>query len=164
MSDKVIQTLRESPLAYFHTEAELQILANSGQIQEVAAGQEIVSANGRDESLFLLQEGKVDLYLTLIAKTPQCSGNTHVELSTAGEPFGWAAWLRPDGVGISARAVEPTSLVVFDLKRLGDTGIARKISIRMLELLYARLQEYGICPTNVQALLKFKRMLEEVGT
>jgi hypothetical protein len=47
------------------------------------------------------------------------------------------------------------------LERLADTGTFRKVSIRMLELLYARLQEYGICPPNVQALLRFKRMLQE---
>jgi CRP-like cAMP-binding protein len=163
MSGKVIQTLRTSPLAHFLSEAELRMLAGCGQVHEYAAGQDIVSADGQDERLFLLREGKVDLYLTILTATRQCSGDAHVELSAAGEPFGWAAWMRADRVGISARALEATSLVVFDLRRLGDSEIFRKISIRMLELLYARLQEYGICPPNVQALLKFKRMLEGVG-
>jgi CRP-like cAMP-binding protein len=162
MSGKVIQTLRDSPLASFLTEAELRMLANCGRVREVAAGQDIVSADGLDQSLFLLREGKVDLYLTILAATGQCSGDAHVELSAPGEPFGWAAWMRSDRVGVSARALESTSLVVFDLRRLGDSEIFRKVSIRMLELLYARLQEYGICPPNVQALLKFKRMLEGV--
>lgn len=163
MSGKVIQTLRSSPLASFLTEAELRMLAGCGQIHEYAAGQGIVSTDGQDERLFLLREGKVDLYLTILTATGQCSGDAHVELSAAGDPFGWAAWMRSDRVGVSARAVEPTSLVGFDLRRLGDSEIFRKVSIRMLELLYARLQEYGICPPNVQALLKFKRMLEGVG-
>lgn len=164
MSGKVIQTLRDSPLASFLTEAELRMLANCGKIREAASGQEIVSADGRDQSLFLLREGKVDLYLTILTATGQCSGDAHVELSAAGELFGWAAWMRSDRVGVSARALETTSLVVFDLKRLGDSEIFRKVSIRMLELLYARMQEFGICPPNVQALLKFKRMLERVGS
>jgi hypothetical protein len=68
--------------------------------------------------------------------------------------------MRSDRVGISARALETTSLAAFDLNRLGDSDAFRKVRLRMLELLYARLQEYGICPPNVQALLKFKRMLE----
>ncbi len=163
MSGKVIQTLHTSPLAPFLSEAELRMLAGCGQIREYAAGQNIISADGRDESLFLLRKGKVDLHLTILTETGQCSGDAHVELSAAGEPFGWAAWMRSDRVGISARALGPTSLVVFDLKRLRDTGTFHKVSLRMLALLYARLQEYGICPPNVQALLKFKRMLEDVG-
>jgi len=163
MSGKVIQTLRNSPLAPFLSEAELRMLAGCGRIRKYAANQDIVTTDGQDQHLFLLQEGKVDLYLTILTATGQCSGDAHVELSASGEPFGWAAWMRADRVGISARALEATSLVVFDLERLGDSEIFRKLSIRMLELLYARLQEYGICPPNVQALLKFKRMLEGVG-
>lgn len=160
MSGKVIQTLRNSPLASFLTEAELRMLAGCGRIIEYAPDENIVSANSQDERLFLLREGKVDLYLSILTETRQCSGDAHVELSAAGDPFGWAAWMRSDRVGVSARALESTSLVVFDLRRLGESEIFRKVSIRMLELLYARLQEYGICPPNVQALLKFKRMLE----
>ena len=163
MSGKVIQTLHNSLLAPFFSEAELRMLAGCGQIHEYAAKQDIVTADVQDRHVFLLREGKVDLYLTIITKTGQCSGDAHVELSSPGEPFGWGDWMRADRVGISARALETTSLVVFDLERLGDSETFRKLSIRMLELLYARLQEYGICPPNVQALLKFKRMLEGVG-
>ncbi len=164
MSGKVIQTLRNSPLAPFLSEAELRMLAGCGRIHEYAPDQELVSADGHDESLFLLREGKVDLYLAFLAETDLCSGDAHFELSAPGEPFGWAAWIQSDSVGVSARALEATSLVVFDLRRLGDSKVFRKVSLRMLELLYARLQEYGICPPNVQALLKFKRMLEGAGT
>jgi len=160
MSGKVIQTLRNSPLAPFFSEAELRMLAGCGRIQEYAANQDILSADGQDEHIFLLREGKVDLYLTILAETRQCSGDVHVELSSHGESFGWGAWMRADRVGTSARALETTSLVVFDLERMGDSETFRKVRLRMLELLYARLQEYGICPPNVQALLKFKRMLE----
>jgi CRP-like cAMP-binding protein len=139
------------------------MLAGCGRIYQYADGQDIVSADGQDKRLFLLKEGKVDLYLTILTETGQCTGDAHVELSAPGELFGWAAWMRADRVGVSARSVENVSVAAFDLERLGDSDIFRKVSLRMLELLYARLQEYGICPPNVQALLKFKRMLEGVG-
>jgi hypothetical protein len=161
MSGKVIRALRDSPLAAFLSEAELRMLAGCGDIQEYAAGQEIVTADGQDRSLFVLQAGHVDLHLTMITETAQCAGQARVALGSGGEPFGWAAWIRVDRIGISARAVKRTKLAVFNLERLADTGTFRKVSIRMLELLYARLQEYGICPPNVRALLRFKRMLQE---
>jgi len=54
MSGKVIQTLRDSPLAAFLSEAELRMLAGCGRIHEYAAGQNIFSADSQDERLFLL--------------------------------------------------------------------------------------------------------------
>jgi CRP-like cAMP-binding protein len=160
MSGKVIQTLRSSSLATFLSEAELRMLAGCGRIHQYDTGQVIVSADGQDERLFLLREGKVDLHLIVNTETGQCSGNTHVELSSHGEPFGWAAWMRAERVGTSARALGTVSVAAFDLARLGDTGTFLKLSQRVLQLLYARLQEYGLCPPNVQALLKMKHRLQ----
>jgi len=160
MSGKVIQALHASPLATFLSEAELRMLANCGRIFEYVPDQNIISADGQDERLFLLREGKVDLYLTINTETGQCSGEVHVELGSPGEPFGWAAWMRPDRVGVSARASGPVSVVAFDLARLGETGTFLKVSQRMLLLLYARLQEYGLCPPNVRALLNMKHLMQ----
>lgn len=160
MSGKVILTLRTSPLATFLSEAELRILASCGRIFEYAPDQNIVSSDGQDERLFLLRKGKVDLHLTVNTGTGQCKGEVHVELSSPGEPFGWAAWMRQDRVSVSARALGAVSVAAFDLTRLGDTGTFLKLSQRMLQLLYARLQEYNLCPPNVQALLKMKHLLQ----
>ena len=160
MSGKVIQALRASPLATMLSEAELRMLANCGRIHEVASGQVIVTEAGQDKRLFLLREGQVDLHLTVNTETGQCGGEVHVELSSPGEPFGWAAWMRQDRLGASAWALGSASVVAFDLARLGDTGTFLKVSQRMLQLLYTRLQEYGLCPPNVQALLKMKHLLQ----
>lgn len=160
MSGKVIRTLRSSPLVTFLSEAELRMLAGCGRVHMYEAGQKIVSADGQDERLFLLQGGKVNLHVSINTETGQCSGETHVELSSPGEPFGWAAWMRPDKVEVSAQASSSVSVVAFDLARLGDTSTFLKLSQRMLQLLYARLQEYGLCPPNIQALLRMKYLLQ----
>jgi CRP-like cAMP-binding protein len=160
MSGKVIQILRASPLATVLSEAELRMLANCGRIFEYAPAQTIFSADGRDERLFLLRQGQVALHLSMSTKTGQCNGEITTQLTLPGEPFGWAAWMRPDRLGVSAQALESASVVALDLPRLGDSGTFLKVSQRMLQLLYARLQEYGLCPPNVQALLKFNRLLQ----
>jgi len=46
------------------------------------------------------------------------------------------------------------------LAGLQDTETFFKVTQRMLQLLYARLQECGLCPPNIQALLKMKRLLQ----
>jgi CRP-like cAMP-binding protein len=160
MSGKVIQTLRTSPLATFLTEAELRMLAGCGRIVEYAPDQNIVSADGHDERLFLLQAGKVDLHVIVNTESGQCSGEVRIELNSPGELFGWAAWVRPDRVSVSARTLRDASVAALDLARLKDSVIFLKVSERMLQLLYARLQEYGLCPPNVQALLKMKRLIQ----
>jgi len=160
MSGKVIQTLRASPLASILSEAELRMLANCGSIHEYVPRQTIVSADGLDERLFLLRQGQVALHLTMNTETGKCDGEITTELTLPAELFGWAGWMRPDRLRVSAQALESVSLVAFDLTRLEDTGIFLKVSQRVLQLLYARMQEYGLCPPNVQALLKMKRLLQ----
>ena len=132
------------------------MLANCGSLHEYVPGQAILAANGQDERLFVLRQGQVVLHLTMNTETGQCSGEITTELTLPGELFGWAGWMRPDRLGVSARALGSVSLVAFELTRMGDTGAFLKVSQRVLQLLLARLQEYGLCPPNVQALLKMK--------
>lgn len=160
MSGKVIQTLRESPFAGVLSEAELRMLANCGSIIPYAAGQCILAAEGEDERLFLLRQGQIALHLSMNASLGECSGEITVEMTLRGEPFGWAYWMRPDRLGVSAHALGPTSVVACDLTKLEDTEAFLKVSQRALQLLYARLQEVGLCPPNVQALLKMRQLME----
>ena len=136
------------------------MLAGCGRIFEYAADQDIVSADGQDERLFLLRDGQVDLHLTVTTETGHCRGEVHIESSLPGEPFGWATWMRPERVSLSARTLGNVSVVGFDLTRLGDSEIFLKLSTRLVQILYAHLQEHGLCPPNVQALLKMKHLLQ----
>ncbi|NMC12588.1 MAG: cyclic nucleotide-binding domain-containing protein [Chloroflexi bacterium] len=160
MSGKVIQTLRKSSLASMLSEAEMRMLASCGRIYEYLPEQNIFSGDGHDERLYLLRDGKVDLRLIVNTETGQCRGKVHVELNTPGEPFGWAAWINSNHIGASARALGVVSVAALDLAKLEDTNIFFKLSLRMSQLLYARLQEYGICPPNIQALLQMKHLLQ----
>jgi len=158
MAGKVIQTLRLSPLATILSEAELRSLASCGRLESYNEGETILDGSGLDERLFLLREGRLALHLSMWTESGQCGGETILELSSPGVPIGWAAWIHPDRLNISANALEPISLVAFDLEKLGDTQTFLKVSQRMLQLLYAHLQESGICPPNVGALVKMKQL------
>jgi len=160
MAGKVIQTLRLSPLASMLSEAELRLLANCGRMLMVECGETILEESGLDERLFCLREGRLALHLSMWTESGQCGGEATLELAEPGEPFGWAAWIRPDRLSVSVRALETVSLVALDLRKLGDTQTFMKVSQRMLQLLYARLQECGICPPNISGLLKMKHLLQ----
>jgi len=161
MSGKVISALRASPLATNLSEAELRSLAGCGRLYEYSPGQVILEADGRDERLFVLREGRVSVHLIMWSKGGACGGEAIFELNQAGEPFGWTAWARPDRIAASARTVGQVSLVALDLGRLKDWQTFWHAREWMLLKLYARLQESGICPPNVQGLLKLKHELQE---
>jgi CRP-like cAMP-binding protein len=159
MAGKVIQTLRLSLLATVLSEAELRLLANCGRILTVGRGETILDVSGLDERFFLLREGRLSLHLVVWTESGQCGGEAILELASPAEPSGWAAWMRQDFLAVSAFAIEPVSLVAFDLQSLGDTQTFMKVSQRMLQILYGILQEHGLCPPNIQAWLRMKRHL-----
>lgn len=160
MSGAVIQTLRASPLLAPLTEGERVELAACGHACEYASGEAILRADGKDERMFILCDGRVSLHLVMWTDGGECGGEATLELALPGVAFGWAAWMRPDCIGVSAHALEPVSAVALELNRLEDPLVFLKISQRMIQSLYGRLQEAGLCPPNMHMLLKLGHVLD----
>jgi CRP-like cAMP-binding protein len=158
MSGEVIQTLRASPLLAPLTEAEYMVLANCGRIYTYAPGETILQADGQDERMFILRDGRLALHLFMCMDGGECGGEETLELALPGEAFGWATWVRPDRIGVSAHALGSVSAVVLELNRLEDSLTFLKISQRMVQSLYGWLQETGLCPPNMHVLLKLGHM------
>jgi len=159
MAGNVIQPLHASPLLASLTEAELNALAGCGRVHSYAPGEVILAVDGQDERLFVLRRGRVRLRLTMQTEGGQCSGETTRDLTLTGQTFGWGAWVRPEHIIVSALALEPVSLVACDLTRLKDAETFWKLSQQMLKDLYGWLQESGLCPPNLQALLGLSHLL-----
>lgn len=159
MTGKVIQSLRQSPLAVVLSDAELRVFSNCGNLLTYRVGETILDDGGLDEHLFLLREGSVSLHLSVWTESSQCSGEAEFNLNSPGDVFGWAAWMRPEFLRTAAFAVEPVSLAAFDLRRLGDTYVYLKAREKMLQILYGYLQQQGLCPPNIHGWLKMKRHL-----
>lgn len=154
MGGEVIQALRASLLASSLTEAEIQALANCGRIHRYETGEPILQAGSYDERLFILRRGRVLLHLSMQTTRGQCGGEATRALTLPGQAFGWGTWIRAENITVSAYALEPASLVALDLGRLKDSEIFWKLSRHMLRDLYGWLQETGLCPPNIQVLLR----------
>ena len=163
MSGKVIRTLRNSKLATALTEAELRSLASCGQIRDYSPEETILKISIPDDLVFILQQGRVALHISIWPEKGRCGGETKAELTMPGETFGWTIWMRSDFLQITAVAVEQTSLVVLYLAQLHDTQTFMNLSQRMLLLLYTTLQENGLCPPNIQGVLELKHLLRRKG-
>lgn len=159
MSGKVIRTLRGSQLGSVLSNAELYLLANCGRICKFSPNRYLFAPGEIDERLFILRSGRVGLHLRVFSDGGQCEGEAEMEIDKPGDPFGWSYWMRPDRLQVTARALDPTSLIALDLRHLHDTQTFIRVSQRMLQILYGWLQEVGLCPPNIQAYLKFKQLM-----
>lgn len=159
MPGRVIQGLRGSWLAPVLNEAELHVLAGCGRFERREAGEPIVGADGHDERMFVLQDGAVELGISMWSEGGHCGGDANFVLDRPGEPFGWARWVRPDRIAVAARALQAATVIALDLGHLGDGTALLNVSHRMVQLLYARLQEGGVCPPDVQGLLRWQQPL-----
>lgn len=154
MAGKVIQTLRVSPPLAVLEEAELAILAGCGRRARYPSGVAILEPDDAGETMFVLQDGRVELRICMQTEGGRCGGEAEFELDRQGQAFGWSAWVRPDRISVSAVTMTDATLVAVDLDRLNNAPILWKVRQRMLQALYALLQESGLCPPNVQALLR----------
>lgn len=156
MSGAVIEALRTSPLltGVFFGE-EFEVLANCGVRCEYACGETVLDIDGQDERMFVLRKGCVRLHIEMQSEGGQCGGDATVELGKPGECFGWGAWVRPDRIAVKAVALEAVSVVALDLSRLHVPEIGWRLRLKMSQMLYGLLQECGLCPPHVAALLAF---------
>ena len=155
MPGRVIQGLRGSRLGAVLNDDELHVLARYGRFERREAGEPIAAADGSDERVFVLQDGAVELGISMWSDGGHCGGDANFVLGRPGEPFGWARWVRPDRIAVMARAVEGVTLLALDLQHLSDSAVLLKVSQRMVQLLYGRLQEGGVCPPDVRGLLRW---------
>jgi len=154
MAGKVIQTLRISPPLAVLAQSELAIVAGCGRRAGYPAGVVILGPDDAGKRMFVLQEGRVTLHICMQTEGGHCGGEAEFELDRPGQAFGWSAWVRPDRISASAVTMTNVTLVVVDLDRLNSSPILWKVRQRMLQALYAMLQQSGLCPANVQALLR----------
>ena len=152
MGGKVMRTLRICPWMAPLTHAELLELASCGQVRMYEPQDMILRPE--DERLFILRRGRVALHVRMESESDRCGGEADFELDKPGDAFGWATWARPDRIVTSARALDLCEMVTVDLERIRDPTTLSKLGLRMVQNLFARLQEGGLCPPNVRAFLK----------
>ena len=153
MGGKVIDTLRSSPTLSVFGENELRSLAGCGCLEEYPAGATILEPDRDDARMFVLREGRIALHICMFTGG-RCGGEASFEWAARGQVLGWQAWVQSDRISVAAHAVEAVSVVALDLRRLREPLILANVRQRMLQNLYGLLQEGGVCPPNIQLLLR----------
>lgn len=154
MKNDLISTLRSSAvLAPLEANELKQVLAASRR-QELAAEEMLFAHGQQDPYFYILEKGRIALQLRMrLGK--RCGGEARFVLQQPGQTLGWSALVRVERISTSARILEPASLVAVDLRRLTQWELALKVRRRLVQQLYGLLQEAGICPPDLQAVLAF---------
>jgi CRP-like cAMP-binding protein len=120
---------------------KLEALANE---ETYAAGTQLYSTGDPARSLYLLQEGKIALFMDNYMGPGKPPMQVTIDMITKGESMGWSAVVEPYLYTLSARCLENTKLIAFDAARLrammeDDCPLGYKIMQSTAKIIASRL-------------------------
>lgn len=131
--------LKEGAILSHFSAASLARIAARSEERRYEPGDRIFSEGDPAESIFILRTGYIAIEVDL-----GLGRHAHVSTISAGEDFGWSALVPPRRMTASARAVEPSTVVVVPAPAVEEAmksepgsgieamrGLARIIELRL---------------------------------
>ena len=112
------QVLRECVLFSGLSDSELHAVASLAVEKEYEAGSTIFTTGESAEELFVLQEGRVAVQMTLPQSDTQVSRRITVDVVTKSEIAGWSAILEPFRYTFTATCVQRTIALAIEGDKL----------------------------------------------
>ena len=152
-----LQTLKRCELFIGLNDQDLDKVANlsSWRRHTYKAGDYIFKENSAAEDFHILEEGAVNLCLSVYYSKTKNVTQTQVDTITQGNVFGWSALVAPRFLTMSAIAIEPTSVLMVNGEQLMELmdrepalgyeimkGIVRVLSLRLRELRLRLIDKY----------------------
>lgn len=140
-----VEMLSQCPVLASLPIRRLRAAARASREETYRAGETIPMTPDR---LYILQEGKIALYLWLCPGT-HCGGETTIIVHRPGHLFGWRSVAREERLSMQAICQKPTRVIAIDLARLRHSETSLSLLEQAIGCLYALLQDTGLCPRNV---------------
>lgn len=112
------QVLKECQVFAALTDAELEKIVSLAVEREYEVGATILGEGDSAEELFILQEGKVALQMTLPIAPAPMSRRVTVDVVTKSEVFGWAAIVEPYVYTFAAVCLQKTKVIAISGSKL----------------------------------------------
>lgn len=97
---------------------ELDKLASTATDKTYDAGIQIYKSGDPAESLYLVQEGKVILFMDSYIGPHKPPLQVTVDVVTRGEPMGWSAAVEPYAYTLGARCIDRVKAIALDAPRM----------------------------------------------
>lgn len=110
--------LREFPFFKDFSDDQLKKLASLAKKESYPAGTQLYSNGDAARSLYLLQQGKVALFMDNYIGPGKPPMQVTIDIITKGETMGWSAVVEPFLYTLGARCLEDTKLIALDASKL----------------------------------------------
>lgn len=141
------QTLKECRLFSTLSDADLDRIAEITGERDHEAGATIFQEGAAASELYLLQEGKVALQMTLPAgEAPETTKRATIDIVTENQVFGWSAVVSPNVYTLTAVCLQRSRLLVIDGHRLSelmeaDTSLGYQVMQGFVKVVATRLDD-----------------------
>ena len=108
------QVLKECRVFAALTDAELEKIASLAVEKEYEAGTTIFQEGDSANELFVLQEGKVAVQMTLPVSSAQMSRRVTVDIITGNEVLGWSAIVEPYVYTLTAVCLQKAKVLAIN--------------------------------------------------
>ena len=112
------QLLKECVLFSELNDGELETIAASASEKQYEAGTTMFSVGDNAEELFVVQEGRIAVQMTLPKSGAQASRRITVDVATKGEIAGWSALIEPYKYTFTAVCMQKTSTISINGNKL----------------------------------------------
>ncbi len=156
-----ISVLKEFVFCKEFNDDQLNKLADLASEESFLAGTQMYQNGDPARSLFLVQEGKIVLFIDNYMGPHKPPMQVTVDMITKGESMGWSAVVEPYVYTLGALCIDDTKVIAFDavgLKKLMDEDnnlgfkvmqvVARVISTRLTHTRIILVGERGLSVLN----------------
>lgn len=150
--EDVLDLLRSCPPLAALNPAELEAVARASREVVCDPERPLFSGAEGDGQMYVLEEGKVAVRVSLPKGGGRCGGQTTAIIDHRGQAFGWSALTQEDRLATQARCISRTRMLGVDLEELSP-ALRLKVFKRLAVYLFAFLQDVGLCPFNLKGLV-----------
>ena len=140
------QLLRESKVFSKLSDAQLESIAAIGLITEYEAGETIFHEGEPAEELFVINEGKVALQITLQKQEGRINHRITVDIADKNDVVGWSAAVEPHRYTLTAICLQKVTAFSVSGEKLtqlmqGDTEVGYQVLKGLITVVASRLDD-----------------------
>jgi CRP-like cAMP-binding protein len=149
--------LKEFPFFKEFNAEQLKKLASLAKEETCQAGTHLYASGDKARSLYLIQGGKVALFMDNYMGPGKPPMQVTVDMITSGESMGWSAVVDPFVYTLSARCLEDTKLIALDSLKL--RGLMNKDSALGFKIMQSTAKVISTRLTHTRIILVGERGL-----
>jgi len=115
-----VDLLKQYTFFKWFSDEQIKKIADTASQESFKAGFQLWDKGDPAKNLYLLEAGKIVLYMDAYAGTDKPSAKVTVDLVTKGDAMGWSAVIEPYVYTLGARCIDDSKAIAFDGAKLRE--------------------------------------------